>query len=818
MKKIYIFSLLAALTLSASAAVPFEKGKSAPPRRTAPAMTANRAPEKQTLVNEDFSKFSEGTEAEPAAEITYVNGYFIPDDMTAQPGWRGQGIRPAGGAVALFSWEDSYGDTRGGYTSTPPFMLGGTATLSLRAKKFGTEEAVLWVVLCDDYYGPGEDVEFELTDEWKTFTFEAKEGSFEEASYFQITSDVGTVLIDDVKLEFVRDRIAAPEALPAINVSATEFVAGWEPTDAPLYRLNVLCTEAPTETITGELVQNFDGINVAADGKTIDAANPGYPEGWTISLSGHGTQDVTTDEGNYNSAPLALVIDEVGDIIESETLPHPLDGLSFWVKPSAVEDDEYNMSMLRVDIYHSSTETWEAIANLPYYWMEESGDFYSFNPEALGDDVTKVRLSLTQKGLISFYIDDLKLHYRNRGTTTAIIDNLKLTETEYTVRDIDPANDYTYYVQAVDGEIVSAKSEIIWVDGISGLKVTTIEPTDVTSTSFTAHWEPLGHATSYKVEGIRLLNATADMSNVTVIEESFDKITEGSVESPGTDWVSPFDFGSKGWAATAWSATQPAWANGMAGTTGTSWMGTAGLVFSPVLDLSCNEGMGFDVEATVYTTVESFPDAEGNLYPEGVFVMVLNTPQDRQALAAALIETPATGYTSDKVTVNVNPDEVDLSNVIVAFMSKSGQMFFVDDVKITQNLKAGEKLSVPFMVDTTPETEYSFSDLDPMSDHGFTVTASTTRQFQTYTSEPSDLRIVPTHSSGIVRATADNSTVNAAGGKGCILVSAPEGTPAAAYTVAGTCVGRTSGQGRMEIEPGIYIVRVGDSTFKVAVR
>ncbi len=818
MKKNYIFPLLAALTLSASAAVPFEKGKSAPLRRTAPSITDNRAPEKQTFVNEDFSKFLEGTEAEPAAEITYVNGYFIPDDMTAQPGWRGQGIRPAGGAVALFSWEDSYGGSRGGYTSTPPFMLGGTATLSLRAKKFGTEEAVLWVAICDDYYGPGEDAEFELTDEWQTYTIVAKGGSLIDDSYFQITSDKGTALIDDVKLDFVRDRIAAPEALPAINVSATEFVASWEPTEAPLYRLNVLCTEAPAETITGETVQNFDGINVAGDGKTIDTANPCYPEGWSISLSEHGTQDVTTDEGNYNSAPLAMVVDEVGDIIESETLPHPLDGLSFWVKPSAYEDYDSDMSLLRVDIYHSSTDTWEAIANLPYYWMEENGDFYTFNPEALGDDATKVRLSLIQKGLVSFYIDDLKLHYRNRGTTKAIIDNFELTETEYTVSDINPANDYTYYVQAVDGEIVSERSATIWVDGISGLKVTTNEPTEVTATSFTAHWEPLGHATSYKVEGIRQLNAATDMNGVTVIEESFDKITEGTVENPGTDWFSPFDFGGKGWAATAWGATQPAWANGMAGTTGTSWMGTAGLVFSPVLDLSCNEGMGFDVEATVYTTVESFSDAEGNLYPEGVFVMVLNTPQDRQALAAALIETPAAGKTSDKVTVNVNPDEVDLSKVIVAFMSKSGRMFFVDDVKITQNLKAGEKLSVPFMVDTTPETEYAFSDLDPMSDHGFTVTASTTRQFQTYTSEPSELRIVPTHSSGTVCEVVDNATVNAIGGKDCILISAPEGTPAAAYTLAGTCVGRTSGQGRMEIEQGIYIVRVGDSAFKVAVR
>lgn len=817
MNKFYIFPLLAAMSLSAFAAVPFEKGKSVPPRRVARSVAVTHTLATQALINEDFSKFTEGTETEPAAEITYVDDYYIPDDLTAQPGWTGQGVRSAGGAVALFGWEDSYGDTRGGYMSTPSFMLGGTATLSLRAKKFGTGDARLWVALCDDYYGPGENAEFELTDEWKTYQIIAKKGSLEDYSYFQISADAGMALIDDVKLDFVRDRISAPAALPAKNVSATEFVAGWEPTDAPLYRLTVLCTEPPAEVTAGELVQNFDGINVAADGKTIDAANPGYPEEWTISLSEHGTQDVTTAAGNFNSAPLALVIDEMGDVIESETLPHPLDGLSFWVKPSAYTDDEYEMSMLRVDIYHSADDYWEPIANIPYYWMNENGGFYEFSSDIYGYDATKVRLSLIQKGQISFYIDDIKLHYKDQGTTKTIIDGLELVETEYTVSDINPAYDYTYYVRAVDGEIVSEKSETIWVDGLTGLKVTTTEPTDVTSTSFTAHWEPLGHATSYKVEGVRIINAAADMNDVTVLEESFDKITTGTVEQPGQDWMSPFDFGSKGWASTAWGATQPAWVNGMAGTQGTSWMGTAGLVFSPVLDLSCNEGKGFDVEATVYTTVDSYSDAQGNEYPEGVFVMVLNTPQDRQALAHAIIETPTTGLTTDKVTVNVKPGEVDLSNVIVAFMSMSGRMFFVDNVKITQNLKAGETLSAPFMVDTTDATNYAFSNLDPMSDHGFTVTASTTRQLQTYTSEPSDLRIVPTHLSGIDLPTFSDGSVNVTGGQGCILVSAPAGTSAVAYDMAGACVGRINGAGRMDIAPGIYIVSVGSRPFKVAV-
>ena len=824
MKKIYLFPLIAATAMASQGAVPFLKGQpgTAPVKKEAP---AHRAQQASTILNEDFSKFADGSESAPADEISYFNSYGIPEEMTAQPGWTGQGIHPAGGCVAVtpYMYYDYYDETEypeQGFISTPPMNLGGTATMTFKAKNLPGSQASLWVAVCDDYYGPGDDqADYTLTDEWTEYTLVAKAASLEEPSYFQFKCEQGSMLIDDVRIDFKRDRLATPNVNMAINVSPTEFIASWDAVDgASAYRLNVICTEAPTEINTGEVVQSFDGINLAEDGYTIDAANPGYPEGWTISVSEHGEADMTTETGFVLSAPQAILFDEVGDMIESEVLPEPLDGLSFWMRPSSYYDEYSSMSLIRVELHHTTTDYWENIAHLGYFNVPEQGAIYEMPAEALGDDVDKVRLSLIQRGQVAFAIDDLTLHYRTRGTTAPLISDLDVEGTEYAVKDIKPENDYYYYVQAVDGDLVSGSSYTVWVDGIAGLKVTTAEPTSISSEAFTANWEPLGHATSYKVEGVRITSVATDMAGLTVIEESFDNINEGSVQNPGMDWVSPFDFGAKGWASTGWCSTNPAWAEGMAGTQGTNyWMGTAGLVYSPLLNLSGNGGNGFDVEATVVTTVDSFSDMEGNSYSEGVFVMVLYSPSDTQATASALIQTPVAGSTTAKVHVPTDPS-MDLSSVIVAFMNMSGTSFFVDDVKITQDLKAGETLMAPCSIDVTSETSLRFENLDPSSDYGYSVTASTSRNYVNYVSLPSEIRVVNTSTLGVSDVATSGADIRVMAGEGSIRVTAPAATPCAVYTVSGACVASGSGESTFEVTAGIYIVRAGDRSFKVAVR
>ncbi|MDE7142714.1 MAG: hypothetical protein K2O33_07475, partial [Muribaculaceae bacterium] len=503
---------------------------------------------------------------------------------------------------------------------------------------------------------------------------------------------------------------------------------------------------------------------------------------WTFDLSSNGTQDVTTEAANLSSGNVALKFDAVGDIIVTETAPYPIDALSFWFKASQQTDSEYGMSLLRVELYHSLTDTWEAIAHLPYNWANPAGGTYSFPKDALGDDVTRVKIQMIQRGDVDFYVDDLRMHYTERGTLSNLIKDLDVQGTMYTVSDINPANEYSYYVQAVNGEIVSKPSYTIWVDGITGLTVETEEPTDVTPEAFTASWKPLGHATDYKVEGFRVLTPSADMADVVVIEESFDRITEGTVNNPGMDWVSPFDFGAKGWADTAWGATQPAWAKGMAGTTGTNmWMGVAGLVFTPTLDLSCYDGNGITVEATVVTTTDSFEYNE-QTEGEGMFAMIMDSYTATQPIASGYMDTPVLGSNTGRMVISNVPEDADLSKVIIAFMNKSGLSFFVDHAKITMNVPAGKTLMTPMNVINTQATSCRFENLDPVADHAFAVTASATRNYENFVSNPSEIRVVKTSTSGVENVAADTAAASATTAPGLILITAGDDTAYAVFT------------------------------------
>lgn len=819
MKKFHYYALAGAFMLlpatEISGTVPFEKGKH-PIQRTAASSVANtnafvkKAPASVTVVNEDFSRFSDGSEEAPGSEIINPDRYYISPDLTAQPGWTGKGLHPAGGSVLVTSYlyDAGYGDgpeLTDGYISTPPMPLGGTLTITFRAKA-RTAGAELWVALCDDYYGPSDSESFYPGNEWAEYTIVTREASLEDDSYVQFRAmDYSEVFIDDIRLDLVRDKVATPTVKYATNLSDTEFIANWEENGAPEYLLSVWSIAKELNPEVGRIGTDFDGL-------TPDAENKNIPEGWTMNFS---DKSVTTETGQYNSAPQAVVFDNLNDKIESPDTPYPITGISFWVKPSALTDNEYEMSLLRVEIYDADKDYWEPIAHLPYYWMEPDGGFYSFDSDALGSSTTRVRLSLIQKGLVDFYIDDLTIEYTKPGKRTDIMVDEKFTSSGVTVTGIDPTADTYYSVKASIGDITSAPSPRVWVDGLTGLKVTTKEGTNVTSDSFTANWEALGHADSYKVEAYAMTHATQDIDEVVILEESFDNINEGTTDVPGTSWDSPFDFSSKGWASTGWSATQPAWATGMAGTTGTSWYGGAGLIYTPMLDLGCNAGEGFDVEMTVYTTVADLSDYGSN-EKEGVYAMVLRTPNDTQSMAAGLLDTPVVGLTTGRIHVDTRHIE-DLSNVIVAFMNKSGLSFFVDNVRITQPLLKGEKLNRPYAIATTAETSIDFRTLESATEHSYRVTASATREYITYTSDPSDLQVVlATSAIEDIKAT-DNSQVTAA--NGVITVSAhSDSTPWSIYTPSGIAVASGTGSSETAVTPGIYIVRLGSSTTKLCVK
>lgn len=747
---------MSATAVTAQAAKPFVKGDPATIARSMKkAKAASRSLEVQHLVSEDFSKFTAGSETEPAAEmIEFEDRYHIPDAMTAEPGWTGGGLYSAGCAVCLKKYTvtrtdydgSQYNEDLQGYITTPAFDLGGTTTVTFRAKRLGDAETTLWVVPCDAEYGPYYDdqQDYILTDQWQEYTLVATHADFGSYTTVQFMTVDGEVLLDDIKMDFVRDRIPAPYAYAAKNLSETSFIASWEDTGALSYKLNVYSQVKPETVVSGEITENFDG----------DVA-----EGWTIKL---GDDAYITDADKISSAPRGILFNELSDTVVSPKTPEFIDDFTFFCKPSGTIDEDEYMSLLKIEIHHFLTDTWEIIAHIPYSYLEDeqTGEYginYKFAEGGVfGHDVDQIRMSVIQKGKVDFYVDDIKIHYTSIGKFKEIVKDKILTETEFTVDNSNTADNYYYMVQGIDGDLVSELSNEVWVDAISGLKVKALPATDITAAGFTANWEPLGHATDYKVDVYTQITAKQDMKDVVIITEDFNAITEGTVENPGTTWKSPLDFGAEGMASTGWSATQPAWANGMAGTTGTNyWMGTAGLVLSPVLDLTCTKGGVINVEATVVTTVADFVNNSSETEKEGIFAMVMTSVSDQQPLTAGLAEAEQVGENKVKIQIPV-PADAAMNNVMVAFMNKSGTPFFVDDVKIMVDLKAGQSVGAPFCSKTAKnETSCTIDGINPAIDYSYAVTASTVNYFTPYSSETSEPVVVKISEASIKEITTE---------------------------------------------------------------
>lgn len=808
MKKItlLVLSLMASTSLLASTPLkPFDVTNP----KQAPAKVQKRALEPVVLLSEDFSQFVAGTDTEPdATAITSGDNYYISDELTSMPGWTGLEIYAAGGACAVMPYyNDYYYENSAGYLSTPEMNLYGTATITFRAKRLPGSSVNIWLALCDNYYGPIDSQDITLTEEWQTFTFTSSQAENHDYNIFQITGDGdvnGGFVVDDVVVTLVADKISTPYPNPAENLSTTSFKASWEPVDnATFYNLHVYYKGMPDNVVSGSVQENFDGINV--DGTKIDAANPNYPEGWTFTFAEGNNDQISTTEGNFASGPNAVHLSKVGDQIVYETLPAPANYIEFWVKPSNMDyPEDYYYAMIGVSVFDGNN--WIRLANLPNYWMEADGGVYSIEAEAIGLNATKFKLEIVQEGIeapCTFYIDDVVIEYETQPLDVDFC-NEQVTDTYKVVEGIDPTLQYYFIVQASNGELTSEESYPTLVDGVQGLDIEATEATDLTAESFTANWTPLHHADIYTVAINRITKAETDMTDVVVLHEDFNKITEGTVDYPVTEWVSPYDLAANGKSDNSWMLTQPQWAEGMAGSQGTSWLGAAGLVASPVVSLDNNGGQ-FKVKATVYNTVAD----------DEIFVMLLKTLEDSQALAACVITCGEPGLHTAEV--EFKDGNVGQEDVIVAFMSKSGLGFFVDEVTVLQDLKAGETLERPYKT-MTSEVESLVVEVPAPDVYNYAVTAQREKDFVTYTSNTSNVVEVDlTHLAGVESVATDgNAKVYA--NDGAVEVLAHSDARVAVYSLQGYKVAEATGSCHIALAGGFYIVNVDGTSFKVAVK
>lgn len=643
----------------------------------------------RVLINEDFSRMPSGTPEVPwgLAIEPDADGY-IPGHLTAIPGWRGVGVHQAGGSCALQGYSDAYGRTAWGYIFTPLKYMGGEISVSFRAKRLPGSRGSLWVTLyLDDGVNVVESIQLDLTTRWSTqkITFDAYMADV--ALMLQFSADGGGIVFDDLRVELERTDITAPAELKVINHSPVSFTACWADMNVDRYFVNLFTLTEPADYESGVISEGFDSP---------------APDGWVME-----NVDLDYETSNCGQSVPAVTFSNEAACLISPLLPQPLDRVEFRLVASSTREEEYGLTGLRVDVHRATSDTWDNIGFIANFDCSPQGDEVVFESDHIGCDVDRLRLRMTEHCEATMYVDDITLEYASEPVADYIVSDLELVDTHITFDELDPEGDYYWTVRAQDGEFESQLSSKVWFDGIEGLPVNGLRTSVEGPGEVTVNWNPMPRVDGYDVCVFTTLTAyESSLAGCTILEEDF---------TDGTD-------------ASLWQSTKPLHDSDGLGAAGCTVYGARGMIYSPRIDLSCNAGQGFNVSATLRTTIKD----------EEIRILVLSELDASMVLASASIECPRPGETSANVWVDTQGND-NLSDVIIAFISMKNADFYLDRVWVSQTVLPGETLFVPLgPVIRTEQPELTLSGLSNDVDHVIEVTASARRGNRVYTSLSSE--------------------------------------------------------------------------------
>lgn len=769
------------------------------------------ASESFVVLEEDFSLFTAGSETAPDSKDITDNNFFVDSKYTHIPNWIGHNVHQAGGKCALLKYNIN-GYSGYGHISTPEMEMYGDVVVSFKARRAHSNPNAgrLRLSLCNNTYGIIEEVYMDVTNEWAEYKWEVKVEDFSPYCIFQFTPHDGELLLDDIKVERTRSIIPGVDVLNPINNSTSEFVARWS--KSPLdgiegYLLNVYYKDFPPEDVEpGSYFVDFESINVLADGTSIDTANPGYPEGWDIKVSSKGTTDMRTDEGFYNSGSQAIYFDAAGDSIISPVSPAPISKVSFWVRPTTMEQESFNFSLIGVNVVHKDGMI-ERIANIPNYWMEENGGYYVLEGDVIGEYIYQVQIFCESSYNVKFAIDDIQIDYEVQPVPYEYITDKFVADTFYLVSGVDADKEYYYNVRVKEGDILSSQSSDMWVDGLIGVVPTIYPASDVTETSFTASWEPIFTASNYKLNVEQTLYTLEDNEEVTIVYEDFSALTEGSIVYPHDEWVSVYNLNDNGRTELDWMLTAPQWVKGMAGSRGSSSSGLAGLVLGPQMNL--NE---YDIKVDF--------TARNSQRNDTLWVMLMEEYYSTSAELGVQYGFPDGKVSTATGTVYFEGRDWGDKPLRIAFMSQNGVKFYIDEVRVSYLVpRKGSKISRPYKSIVTPESYCTFSDIPANAPtYSYYVTAKRTKNFVEYMSEPSET-IVVTLPTSLNDAIDDNNRIFVNGD--VLNVQVADATGVELYNLQGMVIATYEalpGNNTFRLQQGVYLVKVGGDVYKVLAR
>ena len=793
---------------------------------------ADDAKHKVVVIDEDFSGFTDGTEDNPSTATmlddmgNFVNKSALKpySEALSYKQWGGAGIFSAGGCLAI---------ANGMFLNTPAGDMSGEVTLTFRARlsKAGgstTLNALKLMFISRSSLVDYEVKFYNLTDEWQTFTYTSTLGEFEHSGFqFYSMYASNIILVDDIRLEQTRTSIPAPKVQEAENMTDTSFKAVWNKSiEADHYLLSVFTKNESKELMT--VSEGFD--NIKADDKgNIDATSPNYPEGWEFAwkdndLSNH----IAKGEGAGTDNKQAVRLIDTGDAITTPYCPEGIKSLKFWVKAEANDGQPKYSSILFTVNFGKGVYTVDNYIDIPTMFAPAKRDGYYFDlTETLSafDKIYSVKIEYIREedDKTTILFDDFS-YTTNKPTTYNYV--LKDQEVEqqdnedgtvgFEVNGLDPDTDYTYSVKSVNSEFTSVASDEQEVYAVS--IPTALPATNITANSYTANWTSHKKVDFYRVDQLQQTVIDKDTKDYVMLDEDFSKVTSSFTEADLLDGFYEADDRTSGYMPlddithiAGWKASSTVRVNGwLGGNEAKQGSGTiAGAIVTPTIDLSHNEG-ACNISLRVWGS-------------EGDWLII----QGSNPASLATIEFPKGGGIVEKtITMPLCTSKEQLT-----FYSNNYKVFLIDYIKITQDVKAGDKVTT---ITGSVLTEDADTKSMVMTNPGFSdghdvlyrVTAmrydKDSQESHKYysTSTPSDLMLVKNpNPSGI--GSVETAAENVAGVEGGIVVNAANATTVNVFNLSGQLVAsKACGNGHafVSVAPGVYVVKTNSTAAKVVVK
>lgn len=791
----------------------------------------------ETLLTENFSTLTGGSESAPGESIFDEDGLVIEGLLASSDDWEGWACFQAGGELFIDLYEGEDPDTGEPMTDTgflsSPYLdlsgngLGGKVKITLKAKSQVTSDKFAVVIVNDDtedqqYVSPT------IKNSWSNVEaeFDVESGEYYYVQFYPMASPA---FIDDITISYAVSETApaAPIATEATDITATGFTANWKAAAGADSYLVSAFTQVESETPQVNVTEGFDGI-VLVNSKNIDTENSTMPEGWTIDLAtnGNSRQGYAT-AGNYGTAAPSLCFDATGDLIQTPVVENPMTALSFWAKAQSADAS----SSVKVEGYNGSA--WREIATITADNFATAG---VYNVNFTASDIRAFRLSYT-KGAGNVAIDDIA--YTSGGKVfnrTYLVTDQAATGTSAPISgfNLEEGTDYYYTVKAVNAYGTSPESNVVrvgdkYIDPDALDTPVSLPATNVSTEGFTANWEEVLSAEFYSV-GVGLNHKAVNDETYTLADENFDRQTMGTIDAPVEgDWIADLDeFTNR----PDWLGVSTCYAAGCIGFDNEAAMLFDPCLISPTYDIAANGGklhVKFDVYASEATTVhidlyQSDPDEDD---------------EEDAELESTKAEDDDEGDDDDdeeedlplsSATAAAGPEwktvEIDLTNGtdMCSFqISAEGETtkFFIDNIQVTKELKAGDAVELPYqyLVADAPDTFVDVQTPDYMPDdtyNYYVVAGKVDSTGEDYvTSKASEIQyVIPT---GVQKVAAELGA-RAYVSNGILRIVNPNGKDINVYNVSGARIYSSHGQANASVAlgtSGVYVVKVGNKAIKV---